>query len=139
MAAYNGFNQFLADMAAAKHDFTSHTYKAMLTNTSPDAANVVKADLTEIDAGNGYVAGGAEVPILSASQSEGTLAVSYGDNVVITASGGDVGPFRYLPIYNDTTTGKPLVSWFDYGSSITLQDGESLTFKCSGVNLFTMA
>lgn len=62
MAAYNKFNPFVADIAAAKHDFTSHTYKAMLTNTSPVATNGVKADLTEISSGNGYTAGGAVVP-----------------------------------------------------------------------------
>ena len=138
MAAFNKFNALTADLAAAKHNFTSNVFKAMLANAAPVATNSVKADLTEIASGNGYTAGGGTVAITSANQSAGTLSVVMGADVVITASGGAVGPFRYLAVYNDTTVNKPLVSWYDYGSAITLQAGESFTFKCNGVNLFTM-
>ena len=58
MAVHNKFNQTAKDLVDAKHNFSSHTFKVMLTNTAPTAANAIKADITEISAGNGYTAGG---------------------------------------------------------------------------------
>jgi hypothetical protein len=50
MATYNKFNQFVDDLAKGVHNFASHTFKVMLTNTAPVATNAVKADITEITA-----------------------------------------------------------------------------------------
>ena len=61
MAAFNKFNQFVADTQNKVHDIGSDTLKFMLTNTAPVAGNSIKSDLTEIAAGNGYAAGGASV------------------------------------------------------------------------------
>jgi hypothetical protein len=60
-------------------------------------------------------------------------------DVVFTASGGSIGPFRYVIIYNDTPTSPadPLVCYYDYGSSITLLDGETFTVDF-GASLFTL-
>lgn len=35
-------------------------------------------------------------------------------------------------IYNDTATNDELIAWFDYGASITLLDGETLTLDFDG-------
>ena len=100
----------------------------MLTNTAPIASNSVKADLTEISAGNGYTAGGTQATVSSSAQTSGTYKLVLAD-VVFTASGGTIGPFQYAVLYNDTPTSPadPLIGWWDYGSARTLQSGESFT------------
>jgi hypothetical protein len=127
MAAFNKFNQFTKDLVDGIHDFDNHVFKVMLTNTSPVATNTVRANLTEVAAGNGYVAGGATTTVTT-STSAGTARVTCSD-VVFTATGGAIGPIRFAVLYNDSPSSPadPLIGWFDYGSSITLADGETLT------------
>ena len=71
----------------------------------------------------------------AAAQTSGTYKLTL-DDLVLTSSGGSTGPFRYIYIYNDTPTSPadPLIAYFDYGSSITLLDGESLTLDFDGSN-----
>ena len=140
MAAYNKFNQFTKDLIDGVHDFDAHTFKVMLTNTAPVATNSVKADLTEISAGNGYTAGGSATTITT-STSSGTAKATASD-VTFTASGGSIGPFRYAVCYNDTATSpsKPLIFWVDYGSSISLLDTEQLVVDFDATTgIFTIA
>lgn len=127
VASYNKFQQFVRDVIDAKHDFDTHVFKVMLTNTAPVATNQIKSELTEIAAGNGYVAGG-QAATITVTRTAGTAKVSAA-NVVFTATGGSFAPFRYVVLYNSTQTSpaQPLISWWDYGSSIVLGDTETLT------------
>jgi hypothetical protein len=137
MATYNKFNQFTKDLIDGEHDFDAHVFKVMLTNTAPVATNSIKSDLTEISAGNGYTAGGTATAI-STSTASGTAKI-IGTDVVFTASGA-VGPFRYAVLYNDTHADDALISWWDYGSSISLANGETFTVDFDGTNgIFTLA
>ncbi len=125
MATFNRFNVLTRDLVQGKHQFGTHTFKVMLTNTAPVATNAIKSDITEIAAGNGYTAGGQDISAavtLSTAQ-----AIVSGTDKTFTASGGTIGPFRYAVVYNatQTTPNNPLVCWWDYGSSITLNSGES--------------
>jgi hypothetical protein len=56
---------------------------------------------------------------------------------VITASGGTIGPFQYCGVVNDTAGNDELLGYFDYGSAITLADGESFTFD-QGASFLTL-
>ena len=105
----------------------------MLTNSAPVNTNTVKADLTDISAGNGYTAGGTAVTITTSAQTAGLYKL-VGDDVVFTASGGSIGPFRYAVLYNDTATNDELIGWWDYSSSITLLAGETLTVDLDASN-----
>jgi hypothetical protein len=139
LAAFNKFNQFAEDLAGGVHDLvgTDHTLKVYLSNATPSASlDAVKADLAEITNQNGYT---APVDIQNdGSESGGTLTVTAVD-VVITASGA-VGPFQYAVIYNDTPTSPadPLIGWYDYGSAVTLANGETFTINF-GASLLTIA
>ena len=125
MASFQKFNSFVEALAEKKHDLGSDTLKVLLTNTAPVATNSVKADLTEISAGNGYTAGGNTAAVTSSAQTSGTYKLVLGDPTTWTASGGSIGPFRYAVLYNDTATNDELIGFWDYGSSITLAAGES--------------
>jgi hypothetical protein len=135
MATFNKFNAFVEHLAEKVHDLGADTLKVLLTNTAPTASNSVKADLTEISAGNGYTAGGTQTSQTSSAQTSGTYKLVCSD-VVFTASGGTIGPFRYTVLYNDTPTSPadPLIGWHDYGSSITLQSGETFTWDADATN-----
>lgn len=124
MAVFNKFNAFVEALAEKQHNLQSDTIKIMLTNTQPVATNAVKADITEIAAGNGYAAGGPQATVSSSAQSAGVYKLVLADTV-ITASGGSIGPARYLVLYNATSLG--LIGWGDYGSAFTLGSGETLT------------
>jgi hypothetical protein len=127
MATYNKFQQFVDDLGLGVHNLNTDTLKVMLTNSAPVATNTVKANITEISAGNGYVAGGEDTTnTYTETAGTGTLGAT---DVVWTASGGTIGPFQYVVLYNDTPTSPadPLVAWYDYGSSITLLDTETFT------------
>lgn len=127
MATFNKFNPFVEALAEKKHNLGADTLKVMLVNTAPSASNGVKADLTEIAAGNGYTAGGNTASITSSSQTSGTYKLVLGDPATWTATGGTIGPFRYAILYNDTATDDDLVGYWDYGSNVTLNAGETFT------------
>lgn len=138
MAAYNKFQDYVEQLNRAVHNWASHTFKAALSNTAPAATNTVLADITQIASGGGYTAGaggGLTLDTVTLSEATGTAKVTIADEV-FTASGASVGPFRYVVIYNDSATSPAdaLVCWFDYGSSITLLDGESLTIDFDATN-----
>jgi hypothetical protein len=126
MASFNKFNSFVEAAAEKVHNLGADVLKVLLTNTAPTASNTVKANLTEISAGNGYTAGGLTPSITSSAQTSGTYKLVLADGV-FTAAGGTIGPFRYVVLYNDTATNDELIGWWDYGSSITLNDTETFT------------
>lgn len=128
MAAFNKHFQFVEDLGLGVHNLNTGLLKVMLTLTAPTTANAVKADLTEIAAGNGYTAGGEDTQNTFA-EAAGTATLT-GTKVVWTATGGSMAAFRYVDLYNDTPTSPadPLIGWWDYGSSLTLLVGE--TFSC---------
>jgi hypothetical protein len=133
MATFNKFNSFVEAVAEKVHNLGADTLKVLLTNSAPVATNTQKTDLTEIGAGNGYTAGGTAASISSSAQSSGTYKLVLAD-VVFTASGGSIGPFRYAVLYNDTATNDELIGWWDYGSSITLATTETLTVDFDPTN-----
>ena len=144
MAAFNKVNQFVQDVCSGVHQLqtgTSHVLKVALTNTAPTAASAVIADITQVASGNGYTTDGISVGTITGAQTSGTMKVTGGTDPVFTATG-SLGPFRYAVLFNSTPTSplKPIIGWWDYGSSITLASGETFTVDIDQANgLFTLA
>ena len=135
MATYVKFQDFVEALALGEHNCNTDTFKVYLSNTTPStSADADKTDLAEITNENGYT---APVDIENAaSESGGTLTVT-AVSKTITASGGTVGPFQYVVVYNDDHSTDGLICYWDYGSEITLQAGESFTIQF-GASLFTL-
>jgi len=137
MASFNKFQQFVEDLCKGVHNFTSDgtcSVTVALCNAAnaPVATNSVLANLTQISYTN---LSSRIVTGVTAEHTTGTVTLTAND-LVLTASGGAVAAFRYIVLYNDdpTSPADPLIGWYDYGSDLTLQDGETLTidFGASG-------
>jgi len=138
MAILNKFNSFTYELGKGTHNFTSHTLKAVFTNTEPLATNAVLADIVEIPATGGYPVGGIQLDNPTWTTKGGVAKLVLDDKVFLATD--TVGPFRYVVIYNDTPEGDPLIGWYDYGQSIILKTDESLTIdfnQTSGVLTIT--
>jgi hypothetical protein len=138
MAAYNKFQVFVANQNNGVHNLGADTLKVMLTNTAPVATNAVYADVsgTELANGNGYTTGGATISGVTSTQTTGTYKlVGTLASPTWTASG-SMGPFRYAIFYDTTPASplKPLIAWWDYGSSLTLSAGQTFTVSLDGTN-----
>lgn len=132
MASFNKFNSFVQALGAKVHNLTSDTLKTMLSDVAPIATNTQKSNLTEISAGNGYVAGGTSTAVTWTNTS-GTSKLTVAD-VVFTAAGGAIAQFRYVILYNDTATNKELIGWWDFGSEVNLASGATFTVDYDGTN-----
>lgn len=129
MASFNKFNQFVEDLAKGVHNFTSDatstvTVALCAAANAPVAGNSVLADLTQISYTN---LSSRVVTGVTAEQTGGTAHLTATD-LVLTATGA-VATFRYVVLYNDdpTSPADPLIGWYDYGSDVTLANGETFT------------
>lgn len=137
MASFSKFNQFTEDLANGVHNLGSDTLEVYLSNAAPSAsADAVKADLAEITNENGYA---APVDTQNTVSETGGVTSVVGVDVTITASGGSIGPFQYVVLQNTTPSSPldPLIGWWDHGSAVTLNDGESFTVDF-GTEMFTI-
>ena len=125
------FNKTLEALWEGKINVASDTLKFAITNTAPTAAT--DTDFTPGSshpppaAANGYTSGGHAATIASHAESGGTFTLGCTTDVVITATTGGIGPFRYVILYDDTATNDQLISYYDYGTEITLAAGETFT------------
>jgi hypothetical protein len=138
MATFNKLGGFVEHLAEKVHNLGSDQLVVALTNTAPGSESTpptgatgtnILANLTQISYTN---LSSRNITTSSSAQSGGTYKLVLTD-LVLTASG-SVGPFRYVYIYNDTATNDELIGYYDYGSSITLQNGETFTVDFDGSN-----
>ena len=146
MAAYVKFEEFVQDLAHGEHDLATDQLTVALfpAATAPSAS--LDAVLADIGTETVYTnLSSRNITTSTSAQASGTYDLVLND-LTLTASGGAVAAFRYVVVYNDGAAGlvNPLICYFDYGSDLTLADGESLTidFESDGGStgsLFTLA
>lgn len=140
MAVFNKLPGFVEHLAEGVHNLGSNQLVVALSNTAPASettpptgattacilANVTQITYTNLSTRN--------VTTSSSAQTAGTYKLTVAD-LTLSATG-TVGPFRYIYLYNSAGTGvtNPLIGYFDYGSSLTLNNGESLTIDFDQVN-----
>ena len=142
MASFTKVNDFVVNLANAM-DLDSDTLKVALTNTDPTSGTNVKSD------GNGVLANISEISYtnlssrtlanVTSTQTSGTYKLS-ADDLTLTASGGSVAAFRYIVVYNDTPTSPadPVIGYYDYGASLTLNDGDTFTIDIGSNGILTL-
>lgn len=142
MASFTKVNDFTVNLANAM-DLDSDTLKVALTNTDPTSGTNVAGD------GNGVLANISEISYtnlssrtlanVTSTQTSGTFKLS-ADDLTLTASGGSVAAFRYIVIYNDTPTSPadPVIGYYDYGTSLTLNDGDTFTIDIGANGILTL-
>lgn len=134
MATFTKFNSFVEDLAEGVHNLQTGALTVALcaSANAPLITNTVLANLTQITYTN---LSSRVLSMATSAQTSGTYRLILND-LILTASGGSVAPFRYVVIYNDTPTSPldPLIGFYDYGSDLTLANGETLTLDFDNVN-----
>lgn len=139
MATFNKVNDFVVN-AVHNMDLESDQVVVALSNTAPASessdpsadGNGILGNVTQVSYTN---LSSRNVTTSSSTQTSGTYKLVLAD-ITLTSTGGSTGPFRYVYIFNDTVTtpADPLIGYYDYGSSLTLNDGDSLTVDFSAAN-----
>lgn len=124
MVALAKFDSFVAALANKVHDLSADSLMVALTAAAnpPLAANTVLADLTQISYAN---LADRSLSTISSAQVAGVYRLIVDDKTLV-AGAGNVGPFRYVIMYNDTPAGDPLICYWDLGFEITLAATEEL-------------
>ena len=127
MATYNKFQDFVEQLCKGVHQLQAagHVIECYLSNAQPLVTNTIKANIAEITIQNGYT--GPEDTQNDVTESPAGTANLTCVDIQIVASGGTVGPFQFVVMFNQTAAAPvdPLIAWWDYGSAITLQDAET--------------
>lgn len=141
MGTFTFFDEFKGNVGKKLIDLSTDTIKVALTNTAPvPATDDELADITQIAGGTGYTTGGLSPTGSSWAETgagTGIWRLTH-DDLVITAAGGAIGPYRYYVWFSDTSTNKKLIGYMDRGSALTLADGQSATLDVGANGLFEL-
>jgi hypothetical protein len=144
MATFTFFDEFKKYIGDGTVDLDTHTFKIALTNSAPTTGtNTVLADITQISGVNGYTTGGNTLGTVTWTETgagTGIWQFTSADSVW-TASGGSIGPFRYVVLYDDTPTSPadPLIGLLDYGSNVTVTTGNTFTVDVGANGWFRLS
>jgi hypothetical protein len=153
MATFSKVNDFVENLAGPI-DSTSgaDTWKFELCSTAPTSGTNVVTD------GNGVIANVAPITYtnyaddlsaartftnatLTRDQSGGTFTLDYNADIVITATGGAMNTWQYIPMFDDTVSSPiidPVLGFWDHGSAIVLAQNETATIAFNASGIYTL-
>lgn len=130
MSAYNKFQPIVADFFNGVVNLGSDQLTVALSDSVPSASSHVLSDITQISYTNLST---RNISTVSSAQSGGTYNLKL-TNITLTATGGSVAQFRYAVIYDSSVSGGRLICWFDYGSEVNLNSGDSFGLQFDATN-----
>ena len=107
------------------------SWKIALALTVNVADTTFTAGTTDLTTAGGYTAGGNAASITSATQTAGTYKLVLASPSVWTGTSAGF-TFRYAILW-DATTNTPVAYW-DYGSSVTVASGDTVTVTLDATN-----
>ena len=129
MAAYNKILDFVEQLGLGIHNLNTHTLKVALVRSTDPIVNTdtILANVTQ-PTGTGYAPIDTQNSWAESPAGTGTLT---GTKCVFTAGGADWQSFEYVVLYNDdaTSPADALIGWWDYGTDLTLANGETFSVK----------
>ena|SRR3990167_9379847 len=125
MATFTHFQPFVENLAEGVFNL-SNTLTIALTLTAPEATMGILSQLSQISYTN---LSSRLLPPSTSLQTSGTYKLINTTNTM-TATG-TVGAFRYIVLYDDYAVNDELVGYYDYGSSLTLADGDAFAVNLS--------
>lgn len=127
MATYTKINSFVENLAEGLINLGGTGLTIALTNTPHTSTWDELADLTQISYTN---LSSRVLTVSSSAQTSGTYKLVLSD-LTLTASG-SVGPFQYVYIYDDASTGDKLIAYYTLPSAVTMSSGETLLLDFDG-------
>lgn len=149
MATFTKIADFVEGGMEAEHNLASDTIQVALSNTAPgseapiptSSGNGILANVTEISYTNytDNLTVDRVLESVTSDESGGVWTFDAGD-FTITASGGALATWRYLYVFNQTSTtpDDQLIGVWDHGSAIDLASGETANVNVNASGLITI-
>jgi len=129
LLTYVKFRPFVEALAEGLHDLENDELMLALSNTAPTAADGVLADIAEISYTN---LSSRVLTVLTSEQIAGLYQLIIDDHS-LTASGGSVGPFQYIIVFNNTAAAKNLIGFYDMLAPVTMLDSDVVNLNFDDV------
>lgn len=128
--ALTKINSFTEKLAKKLIDLSGSGLTVALTNTAHTSTWSQLSELTQVS----YTYCSSRVcTVTSCTQTSGTLKLVLQD-LTLTASGGSVGPYQYVYLFDDASTNDLLIGYYNIGSAVTLADGDQYVLNFDDSN-----
>lgn len=114
-------SKLLGETFATSHTYIANLYSAFTFNAAATTKSAAEVGCTQIATAAGYTQDSKVVPNVTVTQVTTNDAMWDADNILWTASEGDITA-SWAMIYNDSVTDDPPVFAINFGQSVTVYD-----------------